>query len=282
MASRKRDSISLDQLDPFDMEVSAENVALVEKALAKHEKKGRDWARLLSGWKEELGLAPDVPKVPRLAATVIRHPRRTTKHLPFQHGGDLNLIAGSMADTVYKILTDAGRPITFQELEQELKKTELADKITKLDKPHYSAVQRLRTKGFVLNHNGRISTPGNLQKFLEEVAAGHAEDVSVPRFRNKWAEEIVAFLDGRPEGATVREMIDHLKSIPGFREETINYKTTYIYNVISRLKDRAQLIEKCGKTSYRLCKFANGAGHEAPSMKAQKIKVTEGKPSVTH
>jgi hypothetical protein len=287
MAKKKRDSVSIDDLDPFELDASPENIALVEKGMMelnkrklKLDQKRLVWGTLVSDWKKQLGILP--PEVSAEASRlVVRHPRGIPRRHqgPFQAGGDLNLIEGSMADAVYKILSDAARPITFQELEEELRKTELGSKITKFERPHYGAVQRLRVKGFIKDHNGRIATPGTLKKFLDDVAAGHAEDVFVPRMRNKWAEEIVSFLETRPDGATTREIIDYMKSIPEYQESTGNYQGSYVYNVISRLKDRQKLIEKCGKLRYRLCKFGNGAAHVA---EPEKVRVTEGKPSVTH
>jgi hypothetical protein len=263
---KKRTDISLDDLDPFDLDATPENIALVEKHLAKIDKKRLVWSSILAGWKEQIGeIAPKTPASGRL---VIRQPRGVPKPKVTTPVKPLKVIQGSIADAVWNVLSNSQRPITFQELENELVKCGLGDKMTKDHQPHRGALQRLREKGYCVKHNGRYATPGNLKKFLEEVATGRAEDVSTPIIRNKWAVGILKVLEGHPEGLSTVQIIDHmLNTMPEFVEATGNLSTSYIFGVVDKLYHRDKLIVRSHKVGrawfYRLAKYGNDAADVA-------------------
>jgi hypothetical protein len=266
MAKRKKSrDVSLDELDPFDLDATPENADLVRRGLAKLDKKRLVWSGVLAaieGRLSPINASATMAGTGTMTATaqVIRSPRGVHRPLPKQPTGPLNLIQGSMADVVYRILSDAGRPISYEELKNEISKTALADKINDIDRPHYGAVQRLKEKGYCVTHNGRIATPENLKKFLEEVAAGRAVDIVVRRMRNRWADAVVAFLDTRPEGATSREIYEHLRAIPEFKEGTRNYHNSYVFTLLSKMHRKLKMLERDNQGRYRPV-IGNGAAY---------------------
>ena len=178
--------------------------------------------------------------------------------------------------------------MTYRDLEEELRKKGFGEKLAGNTKPHYGAIQRLREAGYCQSHKGRFATPGNLKKYLEDVAAGRAEDVFAPQLRNKWAEAILLFLEGRPDGATTREVIEHLNTLPEFVTETKGFHDSYVYGIIGKLAAREKLIEPCGKSGktgkaviYRLRKSENGAAPTREEIKASIKEFRSGAPTTT-
>jgi hypothetical protein len=119
---------------------------------------------------------------------------------------------GSWNDTVYGILHDAGRPITYDELRTELGKTRFAQKIDSTGKVYYAVIQKLRELGLCQSYKGRIGTPENIKKFQDEVAAGRASDVHVARYRNPTMEAILVLLEERRTETTFREIVNYLEA----------------------------------------------------------------------
>lgn len=279
MANRKRE-ISLDDLNPLDLAPTPENVELVRKGLAKIDNKRLVWGGVLTAWEKQLGLpitpTADFPNhtwtPPVTTLEVIRQPKGNPRPKP--NGvptKPLKLIQGSVVDVVYQILSEAPRPMTFRDLEDALRKRGLGQKIIGNKRPHYGAIQRLREVGYCISHKGRFATPGNFKKYMDEVAAGHTEDVFAPQLRNKWAEAIVVFVEGRPKGVTTQEMIAHLNTLPGFVDGTNSFHDTYVYGIVAKLVKRDKLLEPCGKAGkaviYRRRKSDNGAAHTTAGLR---------------
>jgi hypothetical protein len=287
MAKRKKSrDVSLDNLNPLDLDATPENADLVRRGLATLDKKRLIWGGILAALEKQLGISaePATAERPTVTRQVIRTPRGVHRALPKEPTGPLNVIQGSMADVVYRILSDAGRPISYEELKNEISKTALADKINDIDRPHYGAVQRLKEKGYCLTHNGRIATPENLKKFLEEVAAGRAVDIVVRRMRNRWADAVVGFLDTRPEGATSREIYEHLRTIPEFKEGTRNYHNSYVFTLLSKMHRKLKMLERDNQGRYRPVNIGNGAAHvsaDGHQLDAESIQ-TAKEASVVH
>src|SRR6266851_8876646 len=81
MATRKED-VSLDALNPFDLEGTAEDIALVERGLAIMARKQIVWGAVVESWKKQAGIL-----TPRPAATVLHD-------VPAAHGtGVINVAA---------------------------------------------------------------------------------------------------------------------------------------------------------------------------------------------
>src|SRR5262249_39070215 len=99
----------------------------------------------------------------------------------------------------------------------------------------------------LVRHNGWLFTPAAHKKFMEDVAAGRAEDVE-PRTRGQHSpvgEAVKAFLQSRPNGATSAEIVQELKKNPELAG-TLERNKTHIYNVLSRLVDRDCQVVKGG------------------------------------
>lgn len=252
----RKHEISLDDLNPLDLDPTTENVELVRRGLAKLDNKRLVWGGVLDAWEKQLGLSTAAPE--SIRREVIVRPRENPK----PEIQTLNLVAGSIPAECYSILSENPRPMTYHKLEEELIKRGV--EITEFNKPQYNAVQRLRAVHFVVEYKNHLTTPGNLKKFLEDIAAGRAEDVTVQRVKNKWAEAILNALESFPNGATTEEIIARLNAtLPDFAKETGKLSPTYIYGVVGKLERRDGLIEgfkKDGKARvYRLRKPVNAA-----------------------
>jgi hypothetical protein len=252
------------------------------------------WGGVLAAWEHQLGL-PVTPQPsqsthnhswtpPEAPLEVIRQPKGTSR--PKLNGvpiKPLKIIQGSVADAVYAILSDASRPLTFRDLEDELRKKGFGHKLNGNKKPHYGAIQRLREAGYCVSHKGRFSTPGNFKKYMSEVAAGHKEDVFAPQLRNKWAEAIVTFVESHPDGVNTLEVIAHLNTLPGF--DSGQFSETYVYGVIGKLVNRDKLIEPCGKTGrsviYRRRQPENGVTFTSAGRILTEESLTEAQSSET-
>ena len=104
MAARK-DEISLDDLNPADMEPTPENVELVRKGIAKLDNRRLVWSGVLAVWEKRLGLSTSITPPEDPILEVIRQPRGNPRPKP--NGvpiKPLNLIQGSVADAVYGVL----------------------------------------------------------------------------------------------------------------------------------------------------------------------------------
>jgi hypothetical protein len=267
MVNRKRE-ISLDDLNPLDLEPTPENVELVRRGLAKIDNNRLVWGGVLAAWERQLGLWTPPPSSLEAIRQPKGNPRPKLNGVPTKQ---LKLIQGSVTDAVYQILSDASRPMTFRDLEDALRKRGLGHKLLGEKKPHYGAIQRLREAGYCVSHKGRFATPGNFKKYMDAVAAGHTEDVFAPQLRNKWAEAIVMFVESHPKGVTTQEMIAHLNTLPGFVDETSTSHDSYIYGVVGKLVKRDKLLEPCGRSGksviYRRRKPENGAAHTTAGLR---------------
>jgi hypothetical protein len=139
MVNRKRE-ISLDDLNPLDLEPTPENVELVRRGLAKIDNNRLVWGGVLAAWERQLGLWTPPPSSLEAIRQPKGNPRPKLNGVPTKQ---LKLIQGSVTDAVYQILSDASRPMTFRDLEDALRKRGLGHKLLGEKKPHYGAIQRL-------------------------------------------------------------------------------------------------------------------------------------------
>lgn len=94
MANRKDDTVSLDDLNPLDLEGTAEDIALIERGLAIMARKQIVWAAVLEGWKKHAGM-------------------RTGNHVtaspsPLSQKSEVD--AGTMASLAHRYCTDERSP----------------------------------------------------------------------------------------------------------------------------------------------------------------------------
>ncbi len=77
MATRKDNIVSLDELDPFDLEGTAEDIALVERGLAIMARKQVVWSAVVEEWKKRAGIPMARPAASVLHDTPPRAVRET-------------------------------------------------------------------------------------------------------------------------------------------------------------------------------------------------------------
>lgn len=198
------------------------------------------------------------------------------KHYPYptEPTGPLTLIQGSLREIIYRILNNFARPVSWDELREELKKFPTVTDVDN-ERSYYSGVQRLKEKGFCVSYKGRITTPEILKRFLEEVGAGRAVDIEMPRSRNRWAEAILEFLNSQPnKTATFGQIREYLSGHPEIGSKMDGDRPTYMANTLTQMVVRKGVLEKPKKGYYRI-KGANVTGASAPDS-------IEDAPTIVH
>jgi len=250
-----------------DLIRSTKTVEDIDKEL---EELARTWTTLM-GMREiaakALGVTKQPPTLPSSVITQRRH-----APYPSEPVGDLEVREGSRPYIVHKILTDAGRPISYRELRERFAETELGKQMGTDDKPYYSGIQALKMKGHCVVYRGHITTPDALKKFKADVAAGRVADIEeMPRFTSLWAEEITRYLKLREDWVSSKEVADYLAALPQFQHVKNTYARTCV--VLTNMKRRRGLVEKEGQgkgTRWRMS-AAPGEG--------EKVRAAEASPS---
>jgi hypothetical protein len=104
----KRDSVSLDDLDPFELEGTPEDIDLVERGLAILARKQVVWASVVEGWKKRAGIFTGAETlVPPAEASLGPSPPASGAP-PLRPTGDP--ISGSVANLVQLYRTDERSP----------------------------------------------------------------------------------------------------------------------------------------------------------------------------
>jgi hypothetical protein len=104
----KRESVSLDDLDPFDLEGTPEDIDLVERGLAILARKQVVWASVVEGWKKRAGISTETKTiVPPLEASVGRSTSELETPLMRQTNDPVD---GSVANLVHLYQTDERSP----------------------------------------------------------------------------------------------------------------------------------------------------------------------------
>ena len=249
-----------------DLTRSPKTVEVIDKELAELAK---TWTNLMA-LREIAAKAHGVTKQPPSMPTTVITQRRHAPY-PTEPRKDLEVREGSRAFVVHKILTDAGRPISYRELRERFAETELGRKMGPDDAPYYSGIQALKKNGHCRVYKGHLTTPDVLKQFQADVAAGRVADIEeAPRSRSLWAEGITKYLTERGDWISSKEISEHLGAQPRFAK----VKNTYVRTcfMLERLR-RLGLAEKSGEgkgTKWRL----------AMSEADKKLRATEGLPSV--
>lgn len=211
----------------------------------------RELEQLSNTWTALMAMREAAAKVhgvtkapPTLPTTVVT--RRRNEAYPTEPIKDLEVVEGSRAYFIHKILTDAGRPVSYRELEDEFSKTPAGVKKSPRDKPHYSGLQALKMKGHCVIYKGHITTPEILKRFKANVAAGVHPDIEErPRYNSLWADEIAKYLKARNDWTSSKEVADHLSTLTPFThlKDTHVRTCTVLYN----MKNKRGLVEKRGQ-----------------------------------
>jgi hypothetical protein len=269
MSKRKKsDDVSLDALDPFELTASPEHIGILRRGLAKLEHRKVIWTAVLEALEKQAGItALPIPKpmAYKIGATVdadnaIRKGPR--KAPPTQPRGPLKLVEGSGTDVLYKVLVEAAGPIAYYDVAERYEKA--GGPSMKNRQTLYAAIQRLKNKGYCVPYKGRIATPDNLKKFLEDVAAGRVKDLGEhPRFQSRWADAIADYLLERNEWVRVAEITEHFSTLPDFRDN--KHILVQICATLNKMRtNHVQLVEKQGRANnarWRMLRDKNGAAH---------------------
>jgi len=121
--------------------------------------------------------------------------------------------SGSWTETVYHVVTGADRLLSMDELRDAV------GKVRKLENAWISGVQRLKDSGHVVSYKWRIGTPAARQRFLEDVAAGGAQDLQAVRHRSVWGAAICDLLKDSNTALTAHEISLELRKDQRFADK---------------------------------------------------------------
>jgi hypothetical protein len=208
---------------------------------------------------------PRPPMAYKLGATIdpdnaIRKAPR--KPPPRQPRGPLKLVEGSGTDVLYKVLVEAGGPIAHYDVAERYEKA--GGPSMKNRQTLYAALQRLKNKGYCVAYKGRVATPDNLKKFLDDVAAGRVKDLGEhPRFQSRWADAVADYLLERNEWVRVAEIVEHFSTLPEFRDN--KHLLVQVCTTLNKMRtNHVHLVEKQGRANnarWRMLRDKNGAAH---------------------
>src|SRR5690606_24222360 len=133
------------------------------------------------------------------------------------------------------------------ELREAVAQSVLGPKLAENDKGFYGAVQKLSERGAVIRKGGFMFSPAAFEEYERRVKQGLEKEIvgSPTRRPAPLEDEVKRFLDGRADGAVGREVIDHIVSVPEFKEAA-SRNSTGVYNVLSRMVKRER-IRKIGQ-----------------------------------
>jgi hypothetical protein len=268
MAKRKRTSNTLDDLNPFELSPTPDDIAVLRKRLAELDNRRDIWIAVLSTLEKKAGLPLTFPDQTSATAGVIT--RRRHSPYPTEPIKDLEVVEGSRAYEVHKILTEAGRPVNYHYIRDKFAETPLGKNMRPQDKPYYSGVQALKKIGHCVPYKRHLTTPDVLKKFKTDVAAGLVADIEeLPRFNSRWSDAIAKYLKIRSDWISSKEIADYLSTLPEFKhlKHTHVRTCTVLYN----MQHKRGLVEKKGQgkgAKWRL--KVDGNSDEEPHLRLVK------------
>lgn len=170
----------------------------------------------------------------------------------------------SWTSIIEEIVRRYATGISFDALRMEVKKSPYGSKMEESDKGFYGAIGKLKDAKKLVKYKGYLFTMAQHRQFVADVAAGKIADlveISSHNQSSPFGDAIMAFMNGRPNGATSSEIASDLKSNPEFLD-TMNRNKTHFYNVLSRLVDKGELT-KGGGRYYLAPKSKAANGHHA-------------------
>lgn len=152
---------------------------------------------------------------------------------------------------IEEYVQSVNRPVDYSELRDAVSKSVLGPKLEASDKGFYGAILKLSNSGKVIKKGVLLFSPDSYADYQRKVAEGVIEEISEAKMTARPApfeDRVKLFLDSCANGATGREVIDHMLTVPEFHESVRRNNTT-VYNVLSRMVRRAQ-IRKIGQAYY--------------------------------
>ena len=272
--------IRLEDIPLSALEASPEHIGLVREEVERLGRQRTVWIGILNSLESaaKLPITSFGEETEPARIQVQHRPPRNKRENPTQPVKPMVFHQGSWAHTIHTVLTEAGRPLAFAEVREAISKTPLGPKLedNKLARSYHSTVQRLKEGGYVVDHNGGITTPDVLRHFLAEVAAGRAVDVQFARYRNKYTEAIYRFLKTKPEGASLFDIMEHLRSVEGFTTKgSPDHQKAYVITLLRKLIHQSKSVTKPERGFYKLAEFDDASTKEG-GLVAENERATEG------
>lgn len=147
---------------------------------------------------------------------------------------------------------------TYDDIREAILKSPLADKYRKSDKGFYTSLAKLKHRGELVDHNGYVFTPANLEVYLRKVAAGlkpdKARDPGSEK-RDSPVYHLVLDTIARTPGLIAKDVIARIRNRDE-RAKALTENENSVYNAIARLKKRG-VIEGFGRFERQLKVGAN-------------------------
>jgi len=161
--------------------------------------------------------------------------------------------------TIVDLLADFPHGATRAELRDAVAKTHLGPRLQETNAAFYGSIDKLKSRGAIMDHEGRLFLPFLLKRYLQDVQAGRTAELppAKPPIRSASADLVRDFIrrNGRAES---HELVEMLASHP---LSGINNRNS-VYNLLARMVDKGQL-KKVGNT-YSLPSNENGEAFASP------------------
>lgn len=172
---------------------------------------------------------------------------------------------------ILRVLKSAGKPLSYDELRDEIDKGPLQGDFERSTKGFYNAVSRLQKKSEVVKHSDRLFLAHDFRAFERNLASGNAKPLPPLRThidRSPMGAEVLALVNKHPQGVQGKDVIEHLRADERFAEPLLK-NTSGGYNVIARLVERNE-IRRVDSTLYPF----NENGEPAGSPEAESNEVS--------
>ncbi|MER9134756.1 hypothetical protein NKI20_00350 [Mesorhizobium sp. M0830] len=150
-------------------------------------------------------------------------------------------------------VNSVNRPVDYAELREAISNSILGSKLEKSEKSFYGAIGKLTDSLRIVKEDGWIFSVADYNEYKRKVSKGENEPLppssSEQHARgSRIGDQIKRFLKTQTDGATGRQIIEHVLQIQEF-QEVIERNNTNVYNVLYRLAKRQEL-RKVGTTYY--------------------------------
>jgi hypothetical protein len=252
--------VRLGDLNLTNLDPSPEHIELVREALARVSRRCAILTGILNTLEMVAGLTSTVADG-KATLQVTRLPARKRLSPPSEPE-KLVVRSGSWSDWIIRILTEAGKPLTIEEIREQFSKTPLGPNMIETNgRSYYAAAAKLKMAGHLVVHNNALTTPTVLRRFLADVAAGRAVDIVHARYRNTYREALYRFLQSKPEGASFTEIMDHLRDVEGIKSDgkVLNQKI-YVLSLLRKMIYHSKTVIRPKKNFYKLAASEFSAG----------------------
>lgn len=142
---------------------------------------------------------------------------------------------------------------TYDDIREAILTSPLGDKLRKSDKGFYTGLASLKRRGELVDHNGYVFTPGNLEIYQRKVAAGLKPNKSRDPASEKRDSPLYALTLGviaKSPGLIAKDVISRVRE-ESEQGRALTENENSAYNAIARLKKRG-VIEGFGRFERQL------------------------------